>query len=121
MTLSDEQLRDIVRQLRQSPGLAEQLPIQEGAIVRDALNGRSIYELAQQYSSSEEAVWKILSDAARMAGGQPARTQVETGGLGSDTDPGITGGYGDTGFGSLGNEPPFPTPEEPPEREQRKS
>jgi hypothetical protein len=38
---------------------------------------------------------------------------VETGGLGSDTDPGVTGGYGDTGFGSLGNEPPFPTPEEP--------
>lgn len=56
-----------------------------------------------------------------MAGGHPARPQVETGGLGSDTDPGVTGGYGDTGFGSLGNEPPFPTPEEPPERKPRKA
>ena len=120
MILSDEQLRDIVRQLQQTPGVAEQLPAQEGAIVRDAMRGRSIYELAQQHRSSEEAVWNILSNAARMTGGQPVRAQVESGGLGSDTDPGVTGGYGDTGFGSLGNEPPFPTPEEPPEREPRK-
>jgi hypothetical protein len=113
MTLSDEQLRNVVRQLQQIPGLAEQLPPQERAIVRDALRGRSIYEIAQQHRSSEEAIWHILSNATRMAGGQPARPQVETGGLGSDTDPGVTGGYGETGFGSLGNEPPFPTPEEP--------
>jgi hypothetical protein len=31
----------------------------------------------------------------------------------SDTDPVVTSGYGDTGFGALGNEPPVPTPEEP--------
>ena len=30
---------------------------------------------------------------------------VETGGLGADTDPGVTGGYGDTGFGALDIEP----------------
>ena len=43
---------------------------------------------------------------------------VESGGFGSDTDPGITGGYGDTGFGSLGNEPPYPVSEEPEEQSQ---
>jgi DNA-binding CsgD family transcriptional regulator len=116
MTASDQRLSSLVRQLQQTPGLAEQLPAEEGAIVREAVQGRSVYAIAQQHQASEEAVWTILSNAARMAGGQPARPQVETGGLGSDTDPGVTGGYGDTGFGSLGNEPPFPTPEEPPER-----
>jgi hypothetical protein len=116
MAPSDERLKQLVQQLQQIPGLAEQLPGDEGAMVRDALQGRSVYEIAQQHQSSEEAVWNALGNAARMAGGQPARPQVESGGLGSDTDPGVTGGYGETGFGSLGNEPPFPTPEEPPDR-----
>jgi hypothetical protein len=121
MTSSDEQLNTLLQQLRKEPGLAEQLPPQEATIVRDALRGRSIYEIAQQCGSSEESIWKVLSSVARMAGDHPARPQVETGGLGSDTDPGVTGGYGDTGFGSLGNEPPFPTPEEPPEHKRRKT
>jgi len=42
-----------------------------------------------------------LSTAARLASGQTVAQPVETGGFGSDTDPGITGGYGETGFGSL--------------------
>jgi hypothetical protein len=117
MALSDERLSELVQRLRQAPGLAEQLPAEESAIVHDALRGRSIYEIAQEHCSSEEAVWHILGNAARMAGGQPARPQVESGGLGSDTDPGVTGGYGETGFGSLGNEPPYPTPEEPPDED----
>jgi hypothetical protein len=37
------------------------------------------------------------------------------GGLGSDTDPGVTGGYGDTGFGAIGNDGPIPVPGEPEE------
>ena len=39
--------------------------------------------------------------------------QDAPGGLGSDTDPGVTGGYGDTGFGALDTEPPYPITEEP--------
>ena len=38
---------------------------------------------------------------------------METAGLGSDTDPGVSGGYGDTGFGAIGNDGPMPVLEEP--------
>jgi hypothetical protein len=40
-------------------------------------------------------------------------------GLGADTDPGVTGGYGDPGFGSIDNEPPIPVSEEPEEGAQK--
>jgi hypothetical protein len=104
---------DTIRQaLNQDPTLSEQLPAQEGEIVRRALAGEDVHFIAQQLSLPEAAVWEVLANAARLASGQ-GRERVETAGLGSDTDPGVTGGYGDTGFGALGNEPPFPTPEEP--------
>lgn len=110
---SSEQMARLREQLQPFSGQGEQLPGQTGAIVRDALQGRSVYEIAQTHRISEAAVWKMLSSAARDMSGAPARQPTETAGLGSDTDPGITGGYGDTAFGSLGNEPPMPTPEEP--------
>lgn len=109
---SQERMARLVEALQQNPGLAEGMPSQEGQIVRDALNGLSVYEIAQQHSVSERTVWDVLSNAARAASGQTIH-QVETGGFGSDTDPGVTGGYGDTGFGSLGNEPPAPASDEP--------
>lgn len=115
MATSSDQLGALLKQLRQQPGLAEQLPDREGAIVRDALAGQDVYAIAQQHQISEKAVWDTLGNAARAAAGQGA-TQVETGGLGSDTDPGVSGGYGDTGFGSLGAEPPVAIPEEPQEQ-----
>jgi hypothetical protein len=88
------------------------------AVVREALAGQTVYAIAQSQQMSEQAVWEVLGAAARAAAGRSA-AQVESGGLGSDTDPGVTGGYGETGFGSLGTEPPFPTPEEPRENRQR--
>lgn len=91
----------LLRQFNQAPGLAESLPDYEGDIVRDALAGQSVYEIAQNHRTSEEAVWRVLNNAARLAGGTPIAQPVETGGFGSDTDPGVTGGYGETGFGSL--------------------
>lgn len=97
---SQERMAKLVERLEQDPGLAEQLPSEEGSIVRDALAGLSVYEIAQHHTVSEERVWRVLSNAARMASGQGVQ-QVETGGFGSDTDPGVTGGYGETGFGSL--------------------
>ena len=112
MTASKNDFAELLKQLRQHPGFAEQLPTREGAIVRDALAGQDVYAIAQQHQISEKAVWDTLSNAARAAAGRPA-AQVETGGLGSDTDPGVTGGYGETGFGSLGAEPPEAIPEEP--------
>jgi hypothetical protein len=109
---TQEAMTRLVQQLGQAPGLAEQLPDLEGEIVRAALEGRQVYEIAQQQGMSEDAVWRVLSSAARVAAGQSVQS-TESGGLGSDTDPGVTGGYGDTGFGSIGNEPPVANPEEP--------
>ena len=109
---SQERMARLVEALQQAPGLAEGMPSQEGEIVRDAMAGQTVYEIAQQHRISERAVWDVLGNAARAASGQGVQ-QVETGGFGSDTDPGVTGGYGETGFGSLGNEPPIATPEEP--------
>jgi hypothetical protein len=94
-------MTQVLEQLQQNPGFAATLPSDEGAIVRDALDGRSVYEIAQNHSTSEASVWRVLGNAARMASGNPPARQVETGGFGSDTDPGVTGGYGATGFGDL--------------------
>ncbi|HEX2910643.1 MAG TPA: hypothetical protein VH186_07525 [Chloroflexia bacterium] len=101
---SEERMAQLVEQLRQDPGLAESLPSKEGALVRDALEGQSVYEIAQNHRVSEQAVWSTLRNAARAASGKSIQP-VETGGFGSDTDPGVTGGYGETGFGALDVEP----------------
>ncbi len=101
---SEERMALLVDQLQQDPGLVEQLPGHEGAIVREALDGKSVYEIAQNHRLSEQAVWGTLRNAARAATGQPIQP-VESGGFGSDTDPGVTGGYGDTGFGEIDVEP----------------
>ncbi len=110
---SEERMASLREALAQNPGLAEGIPSQEGEVVRDALAGQSVFEIAQHHRISERAVWDLLSNVARAAAGQQV-AQVETGGFGSDTDPGVTGGYGDTSFGSIGNEPDEPIPEEPP-------
>jgi hypothetical protein len=112
MALSDDMLAQLVDQLKQDPGLVESLPNKEGNLVRAAIEGADIHQLAQMHRMSEQAVWGVLRNAARAATGQSI-SPVESGGFGSDTDPGVTGGYGETGFGSLGNEPPEPISEEP--------
>ena len=104
MATSDEHMAQLLKQLKKDPGLAEQLPGKEGHIIHSALEGQSVFEIAQQNRMSEEAVWGVLRRAARSASGQKIEP-VESGGFGSDTDPGVTGGYGDTGFGSLEVEP----------------
>ncbi len=111
---SAERMESLVRQLQTDPGIAETLPGPEGQMIRDALAGLSVYEIAQQQQVSERRVWDVLASAARAATGRELH-QVETGGFGSDTDPGVTGGYGETGFGSIGNEPDVAFPEEPAE------
>ncbi len=111
---SDEQMARLVEQLQGVPGLAEQLPMEQGNIVRMALEGNSVHDIANENRVTEATVWEVLGNAARMAGGQPPTQRVEQAGLGSDTDPGVTGGYGDTGFGAIGNEGPgVPNPDEP--------
>jgi hypothetical protein len=110
----EEQWQQLLEQIRQDPSVPERLIGMEADIVRRALDGQEIHEIAQQHSLPEEEVWTVLGNVARLVRGQPVEP-VESGGLGSDTDPGVTGGYGDTAFGSIGNEPPIPSPEEPEE------
>ncbi len=114
---SDERMAQLLTQLRTNPALVGSLPGEEGTIVESALGGDGIYAIAQAHAISTEAVWAILGNAARLLSGQEPPERVEVGGLGSDTDPGINGGYGDTGFGAIDNEPPYPTPELPHEGE----
>ena len=112
---SDKELQRVLEQLRQRPGLVQQLPEQERAVVRAALEGEDVHTIATKLRLDEAAVWRILNDAMRWASGQSRPRAPEQAGLGSTTEPGIHGGYADTAFGSLGNDPPTPTPEEPKE------
>lgn len=110
---ADERMESLRARLRAAPDVSATLPAPEAAIVQQALAGEPVYAIAQAHGMSEGAIWSVLANAARLAGGEPAESRVETAGLGSDTDPGVTGGYGETGFGSIGNEPPVPIPDEP--------
>jgi hypothetical protein len=102
--MAEDRMAQIVERLRQDPALPETLPGLESAIVNAALEGQSVHDIAGTHGMSEGAIWEVLGNAARMASGQPIQHPVETGGLGSDTDPGVTGGYGDTAMGSLEGE-----------------
>jgi hypothetical protein len=110
---SEQRMADLVARLRESPGIAGSLPSEERAMVDAALDGVSVHVIAQDHGISVEAVWSVLGNAAQLASGHGPTSRVEQGGLGSDTDPGVTGGYGDTGFGALDTEPPIPDSEEP--------
>ena len=82
----------------------ETLPSAERRIAEMAAAGSPIWEIAGTCGISEAAVARTLDGVVAAVTGR-AIHPVETGGLGSDTDPGVTGGYGDTGFGALDTEP----------------
>ena len=107
---SDRRMADLLKKLQQDPSLPERLPHQEAEIVNEALAGQTVYEIAQKLQLAEGAIWEVLGSAARAAAGETVQ-RVETAGLGSDTDPGVTGGYDETGFGRLPADPPA-TPED---------
>lgn len=97
---SERRMATLLEKLQQDPSLAESLPSVEEEIVRAALHGSTIYEIAQVHAVTEAAVWEILGRVARAA----TRQGVE---------PVVTGGYGATGFGNIGNEAPTPNRSEP--------
>ncbi len=82
----------------------ETLPATERAVAEMAAAGAPVWEIAQTSRISESAVARTIDGVVAAVTGRPIHP-VETGGLGSDTDPGVTGGYGDTGFGALDTEP----------------
>lgn len=108
---SEQRMAVLLHALQQDPSLPARLPNWEAEIVNAALAGQSIYTIAQEQQMAEAAIWEVLGNAARAATGV-ALHPVETGGLGSDTDPGIGGGYDETGFGRLPSDAPLTALEE---------
>ena len=84
---SDRRMAALLDQIRQDASLVDRLPTMEGTILRAALDGETVYEIAQTHAVTEGAIWEILSTAARSAAGHDVQS-VETGGLGSDPSPG---------------------------------
>ena len=80
------------------------LPAQERQIATLAADGSPVWAIAQEVGISQGAVARTLDGVVAAVTGREI-APVETGGLGADTDPGVTGGYGDTGFGALDTEP----------------
>lgn len=58
-------LQQLVAQLGLGPSLAERLPLREGAMVRAAMSGKRVHEIASDYQVSEGAIWQVFGNAAR--------------------------------------------------------
>ena len=95
---------EIVRLLSGAQHYIQTLPAVERRIATLAASGMPVWEIAQQTRESEGAVSRTLDGILAVVTGR-AVEPVETGGLGADTDSGVTGGYGDTGFGALDTDP----------------
>ena len=74
------------------------LPPQERHIATMAASGASVWEIAQQMRISDAAVAGVIDRLVAVLSGRETE-RVETGGLGADTDPGVTGGYDPEPFG----------------------
>ena len=74
------------------------LPPEERQMATLAATGSPVWEIAQQMRMSEGAVAHTLDSIVAALTGREVE-QVETGGLGADTDPGVSGGYDAEPFG----------------------
>jgi hypothetical protein len=95
---------EIVQILSNAQAYIRTLPPVERRIATLAAAGTPIWEIAQQTRESEGAVSRTLDGIIAVVTGRQIEP-YETGGLGADTDSGVTGGYGDTGFGALDTKP----------------
>ncbi|MCL5960135.1 MAG: hypothetical protein M1358_12635 [Chloroflexi bacterium] len=100
MKYQREDYQRLVEKLREEVDYVHVLPPLEARVARLAVDGRQPYEIAQELRLSDEAVWEILHRFHKALFGIAPQGQAQ-GGLGSDTEPGVTGGYGDTGFGGI--------------------
>lgn len=96
---------DLATMLAGARAYIRTLPAVERRVATLAADGSPLWEIALDTGMSEGAAARILDGVLAAVSGRE-RAQVETGGLGADTDPGVTGGYGDTGFGALDTDPP---------------
>jgi hypothetical protein len=89
---------DIVRVLREGHAYILSLPPLERHIAAMAADGTPIWQIAQEVQISEGAVARVIDSVVAALTGR-ADDPVETGGLGADTDPGVSGGYDPEPFG----------------------
>ena len=100
----DAATEEIRRTLSDAHAYIAGLPEPERRIATLAAQGTPTWAIANETGIAQEAVADMLHDVLAAVTGRPV-SPVVTGGLGSDTEPGVTGGYGETGFGSLDTEP----------------
>lgn len=100
----DAATQEIRRQLAGAHAYIAGLPDLERRVGTLAAEGTPVWAIANEVGIAERAVSDMLADILAAVTGRPI-SPVVTGGLGSDTEPGVTGGYGETGFGSLDTEP----------------
>lgn len=74
------------------------LPPDERHIATLAAQGAPVWEIAQEMRLSDGAVARVIDRVVAALSGR-ASEPVETGGLGADTDPGVSGGYDPEPFG----------------------
>jgi hypothetical protein len=84
--------------LRRSHDYILTLPPDERHIATMAANGSPIWEIAQEMRMSDGAVAHVIDRVVAALTGRVSEP-VETGGLGADTDPGVSGGYDPDPFG----------------------
>jgi DNA-binding CsgD family transcriptional regulator len=92
---------ETTRLLRESHAYILTLPAQERHIATMAAEGAPTWEIAQQMRISDGAVAHVIDRIVAVLTGRTF-DQVETGGLGADTDPGASGGYDPDPFGGAG-------------------
>ena len=68
------------------------LPPEDRHIAAMAAEGAPVWEIAQEMRISNGAVAHVLDRIVAVLSGREMDA-VETGGLGADTDPGVSGGY----------------------------
>jgi len=89
---------ETARILREGHDYILSLPPDERHIATMAAEGAPVWEIAQQMRISDAAVAHLLDRIIAALMGRPIDV-VETGGLGADTDPGVSGGYDPEPFG----------------------
>ena len=87
-----------VKLLREGHEYILSLPPEERHIAAMAADGAPVWEIAQQMRFSDEAVARAIDRVVAVLSGRDI-DPVETGGLGADTDAGVSGGYDPDPFG----------------------
>ena len=89
---ADEAARETARALAGAGHYIDGLPGQERRIAELAADGVPVWSIAAELGISDAAVSSTLARIVAVVAGRSGE-RVEVGGLGSDTDPGIHGGY----------------------------